>query len=519
MYIFVLIVFLCGFGKADEVLEGAPADVSAPAVSSMTQEIAQKVQTIQTCSNQVWPQLKLGQYPLYVADYNGTTQLNTLQEINPATGQVTSAPSAANNHIRNARYSRYFTDVPSGGKTGVAVSIGGPRPGGGSAKPPAAAAGAPAPAAPKKPQICSTEDSAYSSRVSAQTSRAHVSEADQAVNLLMHEAFHNVDQNPSHACNHGSTPWNSLSKESRRHLQGVLPNERDNERMESQSMAYRAAMIYNLRKALETPSRRQAYMREAARWYNKWQKEFGTAVEALRGVDRQEGSASYVGSMAAAIGEAGCQDSESRRASFLRQTGSKLITVPTSVDAQAYGLGAGAGALLDALGDPSWKQKVMQGKTPMEVLAETLAEKPPQSPQPVPGMSESQTAYDNLNRCLKNETLSSVREAYSNPTEYVAVAIKIESTLGHPAGPFLLGENSWQLSSYGSDVLGFDMKNWPQVRSGQNACGTGTYSIILVPKDQLTNGQFNVTSSIGSASGDVGAAVGSYGPFGLHCAQ
>jgi hypothetical protein len=450
-----------------------------------------------------------------VADYNGTTQLNSLQEINPSTGLLTNAPAGATSHVRNASYSRYFTNVPGTAKTGVAVSIGGPRPGSGaSAKPPASAA-----APPKKPLICSTEDAAYSAIVSAQISRASVGEADQAVNLLMHEAFHNVDQNPSHACNHGSTSWNNLSKESRRHLQGVLPNERDNDRMESQSTAYRAAMIYNLRKALETPSRRQAYMREAARWHHKWQKEFGSAVEALRGVDRQEGSATYVGAQAAAIGEAGCQDSDARRAAFLRQVGSKLMTVPTSVDAQAYGLGAGAGALLDALGDPSWKQKVMQGKTPMEVLAEKLAENPPQQPQPVAGMAEAQPTYDNLNRCLKKETLNSVSEAYKNPTEYVAVAVLIESTLGHPAGPFLMGENSWQLSSYGSDALGFDMKNWPQTRAEQNACGTGTYSIILVPKDQVTNGQFSVSSPIGSASGDVGGVAGNYGPFSLHCAQ
>jgi hypothetical protein len=82
-----------------------------------------------------------------------------------------------------------------------------------------------------------------------------------------------------------------------------------------------------------------------------------------------------------------------------------------------------------------------------------------------------------------------------------------------------MGENSWQLSSYGSDALGFDMKNWPQTRAEQNACGTGTYSIILVPKDQVTNGQFSVSSPIGSASGDVGGVAGNYGPFSLHCAQ
>lgn len=126
-----LILLSIGYLTAEEVTDVGVQESAVSAVSSVGQDVAKKIQTINSCANQVWPNLKLGQYPLFVADYNGTTQLNSLQEINPISGLLTNAPAGATNHIRNARYSRYFTDVPGAIKTGVAVSIGGPRPGSG----------------------------------------------------------------------------------------------------------------------------------------------------------------------------------------------------------------------------------------------------------------------------------------------------------------------------------------------------------------------------------------------------
>lgn len=63
-----LILLSIGYLTAEEVTDVGVQESAVSAVSSVDQDVAKKIQTINSCANQVWPNLKLGQYPLFVAD-------------------------------------------------------------------------------------------------------------------------------------------------------------------------------------------------------------------------------------------------------------------------------------------------------------------------------------------------------------------------------------------------------------------------------------------------------------------
>lgn len=435
-------------------------DVDTTSSSSGAQEMATRLQTVHQCKDKVWPRFNLGDYPTYLVNHNQKPA--QISEMDAKSGTVKEPSSDARKYISGEGEKAYSVGVPSkDGKNGVAVN----------ATPDLGNTGI-------KTPVCKEKISAYNSLLPK--SFGSKDPTDLPMDILVHEAYHSVDQNPEHVCNHTDpTQWSKLSGDR---------DIRADAATKSTVSTYRAHMLYFLTKAAKEPSSRKQSISEALGWYKKMTDEFPNAVKELNSVDRREGSASYVGTQAVTLSKVGCNsDSLKHRKAFLELADHRLSSTPQSLERQAYGLGAIVGLLLDEAGDKSWKNEVERGKTPMDVLASRSIAAPATSPNKVAKIVSAKKTFDAAMACFNVETMAPVEDALKNPDKYIAVALPASGQFEKEGDPIKKGNSMWMPSySVSSGDNKVQIQQWPVSLTGECG-GKGPSAVVLVPKSSIEN--------------------------------
>ncbi len=481
----LFLLFLTTFASVSTTSAAEVKTAEVPeqtSAGSGAQDMANRLKTVNSCKDKVWPRFKLGDYSMYTSDH--TQKPPIITEVDANSGSVKEPSVEARKYISEEGEKAYTVGVPSrDGKLGVAVNAA-PNLGGAGFRTP----------------LCKKEVSAYNSLLPS--GFGSKDPTDLPMDILVHEAYHSVDQNSKHACNHKNpTQWGAMS-----------PNRdiRADFATKSTVATYRAHMLHFLKKAAEQPGSRQQSISEALGWYKKLVQEFPDAVKELNGIDRREGSASYVGTQAVTIGKVGCNaNSQARRKEFLQLADHRLSSTPQSLERQAYGLGAIAGLLLDEMGDSSWKNDVEAGKTPMEALEARAGLAPAASPNKVPKIMAGKQKFDAATKCFNSEALAPVDKAYKNPDDYIAVAVPVSGQFEREGDPVTKGKNAWMPSfSVASGDKRFQLNQWPV--SLTSACGgKDPHAVVLVPKSQIESngGSISFTHSGGTGHTAPSASV------------
>lgn len=203
------------------------------------------------------------------------------------------------------------------------------------------------------------------------------------VRLIVHETFHAFVQGNN---------WLEVSRLIARGSRRVQTYP-----VVAEPRAYREELGRRLLDALTTPdpSWRSRLLAEAAGLYQGWKTRFPEEARLSQWTDIMEGSATYFEARVGLMTQ-GADGNASALASYLPQS---LPPARPDLTTEAYRLGALAGLLLDQEGDPlRWKQRLMAGVTPLELL---LGTRTPQQVTPSgAALGQAQEAADRLNEAL-----------------------------------------------------------------------------------------------------------------------
>lgn len=489
---FVLVVFIFSLSSAEVTSSEQKSTGTVDAQTDPT-ELARRLKNVHQCKDKVWPNNKLGDFPMYHVDYDSKPRVAT--GVDPKTGKASTDidPEAANN-LKTSAAMPFNTRIPPKEKQGVAINanlnMGGKY---------------------FDTPLCPKEVNAYEAAnpVNPGTSDPY----DLQIDVLTHEAYHSVDQDPKHSCNsHNPSGWPAVS--GGREAKG-------SEEDKLTISYYRANIMHFLTKAAKNRGERSTAIAEALLWYRELAAKFPQAIKDLSAVDRREGTASYVGSYSAALGKLGCGASqEAIKEEMLKNSHHRLRDVPMDHDRQAYGLGTLAGLLLDEQGYSGWKKDVMNGKTPLEVLNSTAKGLPKRSPTVVDSIVKGKKLFEAAQSCVKKEALKPIQAAYTNTEDYIAVSVPVPNTTKVNGSPISYENRSW------SPSISFDasakLNNWPTTTDTSNKCQQGHRMIVLIPKSSLrADGSFEYSAGGRSVSGSVGGSSFDNGvdSFDLYCGQ
>jgi hypothetical protein len=227
-------------------------------------------------------------------------------------------------------------------------------------------------------------------------------------------------------------------------------------------------------------------MTQVKAWMAALKKEFPGASKQLVGVDRAEGTAEFAGMLSNALGKLGCDaDPRALKAQLLQELDDRMLPVPAPVDSQAYLLGSAAGLLMDEMGERNWKEKVMAGKTPIEVLlaSEEIKNLPAAEPQADPLLERSVSITSELHGCMQGETDRAIGKMLAHPQDYVLV--QMEKTAFKANGFFSVNtpEGPVDATPQGSSTTGekLNFLGAPMVLM-DGICGGGQNKYVLVPR-------------------------------------
>lgn len=472
---FLLSMLSTAVATASEEKSASSQEVDA--VSNGAQELAQRLNTIHQCKETVWPRLKLGEYPMYAVD--SSTSPVSVSGLDVKSGQLVDVPSDTRAYVAANHLAPFDAKVPGkDGKTGVAVNL---KPNVGSRY--------------FDTDLCPKEVKAYEAINPVNTPPSDP--LSRPLDLLTHEAYHGVDQDPAHKCNaHNGTGW-------ARPMGPRTYNGSDADK--SEISLSRAHIMHYLKQAAENPLQRKQALSEAILWYRRLKEKFPDAVKTLNLVDRREGSASYVGIKSAAIAKVGCNASKDALKKAMLEIGRhRFSDVPMDHDRQSYGLGTLAGMVLDEMGYNNWKSETTAGKSPLDVLSETQKGMPKRTPRPVDSIMKNKRIFDAAKHCLSREYLKPIQTAYENPKDYVAISVSMATATGMSGDPIKYGSRDWNpnVSFQGPSTL----KNWPTTMDTTKSCIQGPRMIVLVPRSSLkTDGSFTASRGEASASGSLGS--------------
>ncbi|MFH1387216.1 MAG: hypothetical protein ABIH50_06090 [bacterium] len=236
---------------------------------------------------------------------------------------------------------------------------------------------------------------------------------DEILELICHEGFHLV----------GQAGW---AKDKENGWRGDVYPEKIEPRL------LRRELMNSLYEHIRGNS--SASLGEAVYWHNKYCLEFPAEKKEQEYTDRIEGSADYVGLLGAALGRLGIAasneailaDVRKRLARRWKNKYNNFLYQGSLKEGESYAIGAMAGLALERIKVPGWQEKVAQGKTPMDILAENA---PPLPTFQDPTIIEKvDNYYQNKNRELGSLLGRFFQE--TGTTEYSSLLLPLDWAVG-----------------------------------------------------------------------------------------
>ena len=176
--------------------------------------------------------------------------------------------------------------------------------------------------------------------------------SDSAVEVAFHEGFHIFEQ---------ASPWPSFVKTN---------GERNEHYPVNYEPRYLKRMV--LRSLLEALKSDYAHdaIENASYWQSLLKSRYAGELESAREADIAEGTAYYAQLVATALSLLGCQATEEELLSFLESKAEQIFNLekPFFKAFESYDIGAVASLILRKLEFSEWQEKVINGKTPLEIL-------------------------------------------------------------------------------------------------------------------------------------------------------
>lgn len=194
--------------------------------------------------------------------------------------------------------------------------------------------------------------------IDAQVFRMNATAPSLALSVAVHEAFHMTDQ----------TTWVGKAKSSRSTTFPFLAEPR----------IARSMLYANLKKAFLDKQNSSLYLGHAKYWYDQWL--LADPAEENATTDGYEGTARYVDMMVTALDEIGCGATEEQLEKKLFESESiknEAYVGLRTLDNEGYPVGSLAALILRfQKSEINWHAQVAQGKTPVEILLDSVVAVP-----------------------------------------------------------------------------------------------------------------------------------------------
>lgn len=312
----------------------------------------------------------------------------------------------------------------------------------------------------------------------------------QLYTLIVHEAFHFFEQ-PSWTRRNGKRGT-------------IIPIEA--------APRYHRRMVYEeIFNYSQDPQKTKVRLGRAAHQHNQWMRASPAEVQST--ADSYEGTARYVDLMAKIIAERGCSAPDSElyaiyNAKLADEFGSYFSPTNMRLDSEGYPYGAMTSFILrfeDLV--PDWTQKIVTGKTPAEVLFESVGEMSSTDDEEIrklyeqSALSETKKINDligstipdyNNKEMLRVQPPETANSGYSPHGFYLPKDLA-DTTLIPLAQDMIFRGSEWSLSAFSNSVMLTD-KN--------SVCGASGSFYFLVPLN-LVEGkrdQLNLDNSIAKGS-------------------
>ena len=295
--------------------------------------------------------------------------------------------------------------------------------------------------------------------------------------VLVHEAFHNCDQKNSH--------WN------RKH---IMNKRFSMDADDCTPRKYRSHVRYYLEKALKAKENSDKYstaLRQASYWHKKYIDNFPEELKIADAADAIEGSADFVGKMAVALKEKGCQatDKELQEA-FLKHYFNAInpIIMP-SPSMESYSIGSLSSALLARSSFSEWQKKIKDGNSPVQLLLKNVS---PLQTAEVPEIKKACRTFDrtakarkleveNINKTLESENYIALSITHTHNTQKGTIQMVGHANKGIKNGYSKAILNASSIVNTGSSKIAFKHAHVLKPKNANNQCGSDQ-SVILIPK-------------------------------------
>lgn len=435
------------------------------------------------CKNKVWPDGKLTQTPIEIIDQES----KKVYRFNPKTNKLEVIRATSTQDERAPLYD--FHKTGDGGVTLNASLLISP----------------PLMPPPPKESLCFAQKKTQNTFIKTNKPPLQQSAADTVTKVLAHENFHNVDQDPANPIHvhTGGCHWSGSSGDPVRDLGPGGDG----------AKFARQHIMLNLKRAIDARNSadRKAAMAQVKAWSKVMTDKYAELGEKLRGVDRAEGSAEYVGFAANAYGKLGCDERpEAMKEEARKYLNDRYYPDIQAPDQQAYLLGSAAGILLDEMGVKDWKEQVAKGKTPMEILLAQpeLKSSPRQEPTEDVLLRTSAANNSAVTSCLQNAANGILDVLYKRPNDYVLVEME-KIPFGSSAGFFNVGSNGEVTAIPQAQAGGSLAFKEASMIGMSGVCSEEKRMYVLVPKSMIADdGKVSGTQGLSRYEGRAPAASG-----------
>ena len=304
-----------------------------------------------------------------------------------------------------------------------------------------------------------------------------------ALRLLLHEAFHIVDQTHSH----WKKDFSNLKSRFTEETSLCTPRK------------YRGHVKYYLEQALKKDldsKNYRTFLRKAAYWNKKYVKEFPEEFKIANATDISEGSAEFIEIRGYVLAKKGCQATETELLKesvdhYFNTTRYPLLI--TSPDRESYPIGFLASTLLAQSSFPNWQKAVENGASPVQLLFKDI---PPLKSPEISVIQEGCRAFNNEVhfRRFSAKNINGMLESKN----YIAFSIPVTEKARGPmtiygkTGKGLKEGYDYALvnisSYFDTGSSKFNYKNVYELfpENGSNSCGNNQ-SVFLVPRSSVSS--------------------------------
>ena len=312
-----------------------------------------------------------------------------------------------------------------------------------------------------------------------------VRKKESSLELLLHEAFHTVDQK--------FPRWKSSFN---------LKSRFTEETATCTPRKYRGHVKYYLEKALRENTNSKNYkifLQKATYWHKKYTKNFPEELKIVNKTDISEGTAEFVETMGYVLAKKGCQATKKELLKeftehyFNTKNFPKLTEYP---DLESYSIGSLSSALLERNSFPDWQKKVENNTSPVKLL---LSDIPPIQSSEISEIKKGCRRFDNkfqfkrfsvnqINKMLESESYIALSIRIPTETDGV-MAIYGNASKGFKEeyGHALLSVSSYFYTDFSKLTYKNIHKLYPKTKGTnqhQNPCGN-IQTIFLIPKKSI----------------------------------